>query len=186
MKKALLIDNGSTLVSKLAKLIPLEQETYSWDEIPENWESYDLIVLSGSSSFPLAGNEAKLAREIQLIQTATKPIIGICFGHELIAHAYGLQVVPMQHKHVGITNIAVTQQHTMFNDKELFSIYENHSFGVTKTHSPMRTLATSDHAIAVMKHQEKPIYGLQFHPEHHTNKQYGDEVFLRLVSHLLD
>jgi anthranilate/para-aminobenzoate synthase component II len=39
------------------------------------------------------------------------------------------------------------------------------------------SLAESDHSTAVVAHQRRPIFGFQFHPEHHTDTTYGDEIF---------
>ena len=181
--KTLLIDNGSTLTKKLALLSPGEEDIVSYSEIPDDITQYSLIILSGSSLFPIRGNEEKLVKEIELIRSANIPIVGICFGHELIAHAYGASLTPMS-RHVGMTEIKVTSPHPMFLTREVFSVYENHQYGVTELTEELEILATSEHAIAVLKHKTKPIYGLQFHPEHHTEKQFGDEIFLKLFADL--
>lgn len=182
--KTLLVDNGSTLTEKLAKLSPGQEDIVSYSNIPNDISNYSLIILSGSSLFPIEGNEEKLAKEINLIQNIHVPLVGVCFGHELIAHAYGSPLTQMP-QHVGMTEIWVTAPHPMFLSKEVFSVYENHQYGVTEVTEELEILARSDHAIAVLKHKTKPIYGLQFHPEHHTEQQFGDEVFLKLFDELM-
>lgn len=178
--KTLLIDNGSTLTKKLAQLTPGEEHIVSYDNIPDDVSLYSLIVLSGSSKFPIEGNERQLEKELNLVRTSSAPIIGICLGHEIIAHAFAAKLEHLEEKHVGITDVQVLSEHAMFQNKEIFSVYENHQYGVIECPLELEVLAKTDHAIAVLKHKTKEIYGFQFHPEHHTDTQFGDEVFLKL------
>ncbi len=182
--KTLLIDNGSNLTDKLATLSPGDEHVVQYDSIPDDISTYSLIILSGSSKFPVYGNESKLSKEIELIRNTKVPLIGICLGHELIAHAFGSPLTVMS-QHAGMTEIKVSEQHPMFLGKETFTVYENHQFGVTEIGDELEVLAESTHAIAVLKHKSRPIYGLQFHPEHLKEEQYGDEVFLRLFDELV-
>jgi hypothetical protein len=55
--KTLLIDNGSTLTAKLAELSPGNEVIIDHKNIPENLDEFSLIILSGSSKFPVNGNE---------------------------------------------------------------------------------------------------------------------------------
>ena len=185
MTNVLIIDNGSTLIDKLSAIVPATKTLCSWNDIPTVWDDFDLVVLSGSSRFPVYGNEDMLKTEIQLIQQTTKPLIGICFGHELVAHSFGGILTALPNPHVGITEVRVMSDHGMFRNKKTFEVYENHRFGVVETGNMLDTLAHTNHATAVIKHKTKQIYGFQFHPEHHVEQQYGDEVFLQLVSSLI-
>lgn len=178
--QTLLIDNGSTLTKKLALLSPGDEDIVSYDNIPDDVSSYSLIILSGSSKFPVEENSHRLAREIELIQTTNVPVIGICLGHEIIAHTFGAKLEHFAEKHVGMTEVNVLSEHEMFQNKETFAVYENHQYGVTECSPELEVLAKTNHAIAVLKHKTKEIYGFQFHPEHHEDDQFGDEVFLKL------
>jgi len=182
--RTLLIDNGSNLTEKLRDLIPGEVNVVQYDAIPDSVNHYSLIILSGSSRFPIEGHERELAAEEFLIRNSDKPIIGICLGHEIIAHAFGAKI-ELLGKHTGLCDIAVTKNHLMFQARTNFTVYEHHQYGITELPSYLEELARSDHAIAVFKHKEKPIYGFQFHPEHHTESQFGDEIFLALVKELI-
>ena len=178
--KTLIIDNGSTLLEKLAKLSPGSEEVVDYGNIPQDLSKYSLILLSGRSKIPVIGNEDMLDAEINLIQTSKVPIVGICFGHELIAHAFGSDIVHLGEQHKGIYEVTVTQHHHMIGGKDTFSVYENHQYGITAVPPELEILARSEKSIAIIKHIHKPVYGLQFHPEHLTDEQFGDEVFLRL------
>jgi GMP synthase (glutamine-hydrolysing) len=112
-------------------------------------------------------------------------VVGICLGHELIAHAFNFPLTHFEVQHVGMTQVEVVGAHDMFVCKKIFPVYENHQYGVTEVNHKLEILAKTDHAIAVLKHCTRPIYGLQFHPEHHTDKQFSDEVYLKLFKELI-
>ncbi len=68
----------------------------------------------------------------------------------------------------------------MFQGREVFAVYENHQYGIVSASPELEVLAKSQNSIAVIKHKERSVYGFQFHPEHLTDQQFGDEVFLQL------
>ena len=183
--KTLLIDNGSTLTKKLAELSPGNETVVAYNEIPKDISDFSLILLSGSSQLPVYGNEEKFAEEIELIKSSVVPIVGVCLGHELIAHAYNSPLTHLAEQHVGMSEVTVIFEHQMFGGRESFQVYENHQYGVTEISEELVALAKTDHAIATFRHKEKHIYGFQFHPEHHTDEQFGDEVFLKLFRELV-
>ncbi len=178
--KTLIIDNGSTLIERLIALSPGSEEVVDYKNIPEDIATYSLIILSGSSKFPVHGNEDIFKAEIELIKNAEVPVVGICLGHELIAHAFGAELVHLGMNHKGLYDVTVSRAHEIFDGKDFFSVYENHQFGITSVPESIEVLAKSPHSIAVIKHVDRPIYGFQFHPEHMTDQQFGDEVFLNL------
>ena len=182
--KTLLIDNGSTLLSRLQALSPGVETVVTYANIPADINSYDLIILSGSSRFPVRGNEVALAAEIELIRSAEVPVIGICFGHELIVHAFGGEITHLGESQKGITEIEVVADHPMFGGREVFTVYENHLYGARTLPPLLKPLAMIGDVVSVLEHRERPVYGFQFHPEHLTDEQYGDEVFLRLFTTL--
>jgi GMP synthase-like glutamine amidotransferase len=183
--KTLLVDNGSTLTKKLALLSPGEEHIVSYQNIPADISDYSLILLSGSSLFPIQGNEGKLVKEKRLITNANVPIVGICFGHELIVNTFGGKLSSLNEKVVGLTEVEVIQPHIMFGDSKQFTVYENHQYGVSEVGEELEVLAQTDNYAAVIKHKKLPIYGFQFHPEHHTDEQLGDEIFLKLFEQLV-
>ena len=178
--KTLLVDNGSTLVEKLIKLSPGTEVVVDYANIPDDLSPYSIIILSGSSKFPINGNEGLFEKEINMIRNAHIPIVGICFGHELIGHAFGAEIVHLGEKYKGVFEVTVTQGHKIFGGKEIFKVYENHQYGITAIPPELEILAESTNSVAVVKHIDRPIYGFQFHPENITDQQFGDEVFLNL------
>ena len=179
--KVLVIDNGTTLLNKLKKLIPDSiQSIKSYNNIHTNEEEdFDLVVLSGGSICSVEGNEDRFHKEIKLIKNANKPLIGICFGCELIVEAFGGSLKKMPIKENGIKEIRIT-----VNDlykKSKINVYESHEWAIDRLPQNFNILAESRNGPEIIKHTDLPIYGFQFHPENLVEESDGDEIFLGLL-----
>lgn len=179
--RTLLVDNGSTLTTKLARLAPGAEEICSYQAIPTDVTPFQLIILSGSSILPVLGNEDHFAAELELIRTTDIPLVGICLGHELIAVALGGTLKPHTPEK-GITEITVVRDHPIFQGEQKFRVYENHQYRVYSPGPELEILATTTQGIAIVSHKTRPLYGFQFHPEHCTEETRGDELFIRLFT----
>ena len=180
--RILLIDNETTLLTKLQALIPGDKVVRRYSSLCEaDSDSYDLVILSGGSHFPIEGNEEKLKSEIDLIKNSHRPIIGICFGCELIAYSFGSTLSRLPRKQKGIVEIEVIADPELFGGRDSFTAYENHRYTVERLPNDLVALARSDHGIEAIKHKTRHIYGLQFHPENFVEQTYGDEIFFNLL-----
>lgn len=103
---------------------------------------------------------------LQAIQGDT-PVIGICLGHQCIAHHYGATVQPATHPRHGMSSpIEHTGQDIFTGLHSPLHAMRYHSLDVTDLPPCLETLATSDDgANMALRHVEKPQWGLQFHPE---------------------
>jgi carbamoyl-phosphate synthase small subunit len=129
----------------------------------ESWTAdCDFIFLSNGP-----GDPASLTDAIEKIKAliGTKPILGICLGHQLLSLAIGAKTFKLAFGHRGI-NHPVRDEDT--GRVEISS--QNHGFcvdpeslktsGAEVTHWNL-----NDHTVAGIRHQEKMIMGVQFHPE---------------------
>lgn len=183
--KVLLIDNGTTLLEKLQLLIPGDEITHTWKDFSESdIEQADLVVLSGSSRMQLKGNEKEFERELVFIAQNKKPLIGICFGCELITEAFGgtLRELPTSHK--GIRDITILEP-GIFADKQSMRVFENHRWITDTVPEHFVIVAESDAGPEIIRHESLPIWGVQCHPENHVDTTEGDEFFLDLINKLL-
>ena len=165
--KTLLIDNGSKHTLELIKLLAennLDIDIQAYNNLDANLDKYDLFILSGSSH-TVNGNRERFTIESDLILNSTKPIIGICFGFQLIASRYGSKIEKLESKEEGVRTIRVTMDDEIFGGKNQFDAYVAHRFKVSKVMDPLIELASSDIGVEILKHKTKPIYGFQFHPE---------------------
>jgi len=101
------------------------------------------------------------------------PVLGICLGHQLITQFFGGTVSRGEKAEYAQTEITVCEENDLFKalDRKLI-VWESHKDEVTKLPENLECLASSEICLfEAIKHNEKPIYGVQFHPEvDHTPK----------------
>ena len=172
----LIIDNYDSFVYNIAQYLGelgtssdvIRNDKITLEEIKR--KSYDAIVISPGPGTPedrkYFGMCGDVIKEIGL----TKPILGICLGHQGIIHAFGGKITnagcvrhgktsQVHHKDIklfeGINNpFQATRYHSLVGDKTIIpNILE-----VTAT-------AADDGEIMAVRHKKYPIHGVQFHPE---------------------
>ena len=126
------------------------------------------IILSPGPATPDdAGVTLKVIREF----ADTVPMFGICLGHQSIAQVFGAEVVRAEHMMHGKTSqVKVECQTPIFKDlPEEFRATRYHSLTVNRENIPDVIEVTShskdDHEIMSLQIKDRPIYGVQFHPE---------------------
>jgi len=182
--RVLLIDNGTRYLPELHRLLENDDvETVAWSSVPlEGDHAYDCCVLSGGHTFPVVGHETQLAREFLLVQTITVPVLGICFGFEIIARAFGALLVEQQASERGMLDIEPLQQHPIFSGLRTFRVFENHRWVVQWLPDDLVGLARSRDGFEIVQHRDRPIIGFQFHPEMFPERSDGDDLFRNLFS----
>lgn len=147
---------------------------------------HDLVVLSGSSRFPIAYNLDAVASELELVRETSTPLLGICFGAELLAVAYGGTLKDLGHKEKGIYSIAPTSvDPALFEGRTTFEVYEAHRWSIGALPEELEALATSSSGAEIIRHRTKPQYGFQFHPEKMCDETYGDELFRSFIARIV-
>ena len=112
------------------------------------------------------------------------PVFGICLGHQLIAHVIGSEVFKMKFGNRGVNQPV---QNTL--TKQAFLTSQNHSYAVKADTIPQGWeplfINLNDHTVEGLRHQTKPVFSVQFHPEacggpRDTNWLF--EEFVKLVN----
>jgi anthranilate synthase component 2 len=135
----------------------------------------DAIVLSPG---PCTPNEAGICLELVEQASARVPILGVCLGHQTIGQAFGGAVVraptPVHGKLSEIRHQAAGVFHGI---NEPFKATRYHSLVVERTSLPADlavTAETDDGLVMGLAHTQRPIHGVQFHPEsiasHHGHR----------------
>ncbi|MBD3262269.1 MAG: GMP synthase, partial [Candidatus Altiarchaeales archaeon] len=99
--------------------------------------------------------------------------LGICFGHQLIADAFGGRVRMGLKGEYAQAQIKLLGDDVLFDGlPDRFTAWTSHKDEVVDVPQKFRVLAESkDCEIEAMRHESRPIWGVQFHPEvHHTTK----------------
>ena len=185
MTRFLLVDNGSIHTEKLRRLLPNHSDVVSFGDLqPNNVIGYDCIILSGSSRLPVVGNEKMFEAEIDIIKESIVPIIGVCLGAELIGRAFGGTLHDLGEKRKGLLEITSTDERGILLERgRTFKVYAAHRWALSTAPKDFETIATSDHGPELIKHVDRAIWGIQFHPEHMTDSSLGDEILLRIITH---
>jgi anthranilate synthase/aminodeoxychorismate synthase-like glutamine amidotransferase len=126
----------------------------------------DRICISPGPGRPEnAGISADLIRELH----SQIPILGVCLGHQCIAHAFGGEVVRAEKLMHGKTSQIHHQHRGVFKDlAEPLEATRYHSLIVRRESLPDSleiTAETDDGEIMGLQHRRFPIHGVQFHPE---------------------
>jgi GMP synthase-like glutamine amidotransferase len=180
--RTLIIDNylpNSPQMENLYNIIKditvhiVEVKDYSTISSSEDFKLFDVFILSGSQrKLAEAGIFEAYTNEVEFLRRTEKPILGICFGHQLIAMGYGERVVTMEKKLEGYYMVRKLQEDELFeNLAEKFLVMESHEEMITEVPYDFMKLADSPNCpIEVIKHQRFPQYGVQFHPERFDDK----------------
>jgi GMP synthase (glutamine-hydrolysing) len=148
----------------------------------------DAVVLSGSN-FMLTKSDTRLVfqSEIDMIGKLHVPILGICYGHQLIGTAFGSQVVDLGRTIHAVKDVRIVARDPVFEGlPETVKVSESHRQALSKLPEGFQLLAESSTCkVEAMVNLTRPIYGFQFHPERSDEKNpYGHVIiqnFLRLA-----
>lgn len=110
------------------------------------------------------------------------PILGICYGMQLMTHHLGGKVEKATHREYGKATITVQRPSQLFSDLPTEQIvWMSHGDLVTKTPEGFTIDATSPSCpIAAMSDETRKFYAVQFHPEV-RHSVYGNELLKRFV-----
>jgi len=116
------------------------------------------IVLSGTA---LKDNDfLGHVEDFGWITTCDKPVLGICAGMEVIGLVFGSSLQGCLE--IGMKEIRLIKKNALFSST--FKAYELHSHSLQLSEE-FDVLAKSENCVQAIKHKEKSIYGVLFHPE---------------------
>jgi GMP synthase-like glutamine amidotransferase len=118
----------------------------------------DAVVLSGT---PLKDNATLSGLErFEWIKTCQKPILGICAGMQTLSLIFGGKLTECLG--IGMTEITTIKENPLFSST--FKAYTLHNFSVAPS-DEFVVLAVSANCIQAVKHRQRNVYGVLFHPE---------------------
>ncbi len=123
-------------------------------------ERADALVLSGGPSIEDVGRTPDYL-DCEL------PILGICLGHQIIARQMGGEVEAGDHGGYADVEIQVEEDDGLFEGlPESFNAWASHADEVVELPDGFVATARSEVCeVEAMQHRDRPIYGVQFHPE---------------------
>lgn len=168
----LLIDNYDSFAYNLYQLIGsidekikvIRNDEMTVDQIEKL--NPDVIIISPGPGKP---SEAGNIEEVIKYFYDKKPILGVCLGHQAICEAFGSTITYAKELMHGKSSIIEVTDDEIFEGVEKNTkVARYHSLAVKKDTlaEELKIIALSDDGeVMAVKHQDYPVYGLQFHPE---------------------
>jgi para-aminobenzoate synthetase len=170
--RTLLIDNYDSFTFNLFHLLGEvngdEPIVVRNDELP--WEELaalpvDNIVISPGPGRPERGRDVGVSSDV--LQRAEVPVLGVCLGHQALAHVTGGAVDHAPEvMHGRLSPIHHDGRGLFEGVPQGFEAVRYHSLVVGAVPSALRVTAwTPDHVVMGLEHRTRPLWGVQFHPE---------------------
>ena len=177
--KILIIDYGSQFTQLIARRIR-ELGVYSIIISHNKIKLKDIInknvsgiILSGGPLNVYQSNKVKFDKKILNLDI---PILGICFGHQVISKELGGRVKQAKYREFGLAKLKKLKNskltNNFFSKNGSKNVWMSHADEVTKLAKGFKVIAkTETSKFSVVENSSKNFYGIQFHPEvTHTEK----------------
>ena len=188
LNKILIIDFGSQFTQLIARRV---RELGVFSQIQSHKKIKDLnsikkntsgIILSGGPLNVYEINKVKFNKKILNLNI---PILGICFGHQIISKELGGRVKRNKTREFGLVKLKKINESVLtknfFNLKGTNNVWMSHSDEVSKLPKGFKVLCSSNNSkLAAIGNLKKKIFGIQFHPEV-THTQNGSKLFKNFI-----
>jgi GMP synthase (glutamine-hydrolysing) len=137
------------------------------------------LMLSGG---PLSVYKRETPKPNPEILDMGLPVLGICYGHQLLAYMYGGVVKPAERGEYGVTYASIIKSADVLEGlSPREKVWMSHSDTVYALPEEFEVLAYTENCpIAAFKHKSKPIFGIQWHPEV-THTENGVKILRNFI-----
>ena len=186
LNKILIIDFGSQFTQLIARRIRdlgvfsviVSHKKIKFNDINDDTKG---IILSGG---PLNVYQIKKDSFDKRIIEKNIPVLGICFGHQMLSKLNGGKVKNSRHREFGLANIFKKSESLItrkFFNKKSIKVWMSHADQVTKIPKNFKVVASSNNSkFAIIENIKKNLYGVQFHPEV-THTENGKKLLSNFV-----
>ena len=187
LDKILIIDFGSQFTQLIARRI---RELGVFSEIVSHKKirSIDInrsvrgIILSGGPLNVYQINKYSFDKKILKLSI---PVLGICFGHQILSKLNGGRVKQSKHREFGLANIYKKRDSLLtknfYGVKKTKEVWMSHADQVSKLPKNFKVIASSTNSkYAIVENKQKKFYGVQFHPEV-THTENGKKLISNFV-----
>ena len=185
--KILIVDFGSQFTQLIARRV---REIGVFSEIVshKNIKLKDIdqtikgIILSGGPLNVYQINKYSFDKKILQLNV---PVLGICFGHQILSKLNGGKVKQSKHREFGLANIYKKNNSLLtsnfFRKSNTKKVWMSHADQVSKIPRNFRAIASSTNSkFAIVEDRIKKFYGVQFHPEV-THTENGKKIISNFV-----
>ena len=187
LDKILIIDFGSQFTQLIARRV---RELGVFSEIISHKkikiinvnQSVKGIILSGGPLNVYQINKYSFDKKILQLNL---PILGICFGHQILSKLNGGKVKQSKHREFGLASIQKKGNSLLTNNffgiKRSKEVWMSHADQVSKLPKNFRVIASSTNSkFAIVENNKKKLYGIQFHPEV-THTENGKKLLSNFI-----
>ena len=186
----LILDFGSQYTQLIARRVR-EQGVYC-EIVPFHYPLEKILerrpkglILSGGPNSVYEDDAPKVSADFY--DSINAPVLGICYGMQLLAKDLNGQVEPSAKREYGRAKLKITNPNAkLFRDiQDEIEVWMSHGDHVVTVPGGFETVARSDGAITAIENTERKIFGLQFHPEVAHTPQ-GKEILRRFLFDVCD
>jgi GMP synthase (glutamine-hydrolysing) len=181
--RIIILDFGSQytqLIARKIRELNVYCEIHPYNILPDINDTVKGVILSGSP-FSVRDKKAPLPY-LEKIK-GKLPLLGICYGAQVIAHCYGGEVLPSMYREYGRANLEyIDRDSGLLNDlSENTQVWMSHGDTISKIPEGYKIIgSTRDVEVAAYKSSSENLYGIQFHPEvYHTTE--GKKILYNFV-----
>ncbi|MBN2732909.1 MAG: glutamine-hydrolyzing GMP synthase [Balneolaceae bacterium] len=182
----LILDYGSQYTQLIARRVREQQvycEIHPFDTSLDSFSSHppSALILSGG---PKSVNDGDAPAFNEEILQAGIPILGVCYGLQLLAdHAIPGSVEKAERREFGRSELIVDDDRDLFRNMPRESVvWMSHGDHIKKLDDNYRIIGHTDNArVAAVRHNSRPVYGVQFHPEV-VHTVYGKQIIKNFIT----
>ncbi len=168
----LLVDNYDSFTFNLYQMVAAEGVPVTvWRNDAFDLDEFDALAPGGVIISPGPGRPEAAGRSLEVVRhlPESTPLLGVCLGHQAIALAYGGEVrhAPVL-RHGKTSEIHHDGRGIYSGLPDPFTATRYHSLAVPEATLPAPLVATAwadDGVLMGLRHRERPVEGVQFHPE---------------------
>lgn len=167
-EKIIILDFGSQytqLIARRVRELNVYCEIHPCDRLPEMDASVRGVILSGS---PFSVRDAAAPRPDLSAFKGRLPLLGVCYGAQYLAHAYGGEVEPAASREYGRAQLTVGDgsDPLLVGLPATTQVWMSHGDTITSIPAHYRVIAsTEDVRVAAYRIVDEPTWAIQFHPE---------------------
>lgn len=185
-QKILILDFGSQytqLIARRVRELNVYCEIHPFNKVPAITPDIKGVILSGSPCS--VRDQGSPGVDMNLFEGKV-PVLGVCYGAQLIAHQNGGNVLPSQIREYGRAKLNKVDHHNILL-KEISldtQVWMSHADTIASVPESFDIIAsTPSVAVAAFKVKNKEVYGIQFHPEV-THTTEGKNLLRNFVVHI--
>lgn len=163
------INFGSTKTPQILSVVResgFEAEEKNWNEFSAtDYGRQDKIIFSGSPTFLTEVDHAPYTERYSCIKEGKVPVLGICFGHQVMGIIHGAKIFRGEAIRTDVTINVVKEDQLFKGLAPVTTMRQDHTEGISLPAGFIHLAYSKDYAIEAMRHPYLPLWGTQFHPE---------------------